>query len=350
MKATRTAFAQRGLTLVELMVALVLGLLVALLAAASLVVARTGFTSVDAGAQLRENTRFATSILQRVVQQAGFENAAGGNWSSWRLLCTTPGNTCGDASGDTNPGIRGFDNAYVADATQLPGGVAHNDRPAKCASADTSCASGSDVLMVRFWGDERAGVADGSMINCGGAPEPEGTRPGYSIFHIVRAASGEPVLACSYRNATTGAWTTVGLVDGVEAMQVLYGVDNVTPGVAPPTTIVMPGAAVGTPTGEDTVPERYLRAAQLDGPTAAATADNWRRVRAVRIGLVVRGAPGSAIDRASSGRTIDVPGLGTNDTNDVGARLTVAADGRLRQSIVFTVHLRNPQFYIQPQS
>lgn len=341
------AAAQRGLTLVELMVAVVLGMLVAIVAASALVIARTGFTSVDSTAQLRENARFATSILQRVVLQSGFENVAGGSWTSWRLLCTTPGNACGDSAGDTNPGIRGYDNAYVSTASTLPGGVAHGDRTTKCAVAGTSCDNGSDVLMVRYFGDGRTTTTgDGSMISCAGTAEPEGTAPTYSVFHVVRSQAGEPTLACSYRSVTTGTWTTVPLVEGVEAMQVLYGVDNVSPGAAPPTTIVLPTAPVGTPTGEDTVPERYLYASQLDAPTPTATADNWRRVRSVRIGLVVRGAVGSAVDRASSGATIDVLGRGSAVAADTRSTLTVPADGRLRHTVVFTVHLRNPQYYV----
>src|SRR5690349_11473801 len=65
---------QTGLTLVELMVALVVGLVVALAAMAALIMARQGFTSVDTSAQLRENARFAGSVLQRIIVEAGFSD------------------------------------------------------------------------------------------------------------------------------------------------------------------------------------------------------------------------------------------------------------------------------------
>ena len=335
---------QAGLTLVELLVAVTLGLLVTLAAVASLLIGRQGFTSVDQSSQLRENARFAASLIQRIVIQAGYESHRDGTVASaWRYFCSGSGQTCGDINGDKNPGIIGFDNAVVSGVT-LPTGLVSGNRSSGCSGiTDTSCVNGSDILVVRYWGDSRAGatVGDGSMINCSGANELDGTVPAYSIFHIQRSASGEPTLACTYRDST-GAWQTVPVMQGVEGFQVLYGVDNVSPTAAPP----------AGETGLDGVPDRYLRASQLTvtGNTNA-TMDNWRRVRSVHIGLLLRGDPGSAVDRAASGRFYDVLGPGLTDTDtthDPLARLTVPADGRLRQSMIFTVHLRNRQYVMPP--
>lgn len=341
---------QAGLTLVELLVAMALGLLIAGAAIATLVIGRQGFNAVDSSTQLRENARFAASLIQRIGIQAGYENNAGGNFTPWRLFCGTPGATvpCG-VGGDTNPGVRAYDNAVITNLAALPGGLAHESRGAACAVADTSCQNGSDILMVRYFGDTRPGAAvgSGSMINCAGINEPENPAPAYSIFHVVRSAAGEPTLVCAFVNPATGAWQQVPLVEGVEGFQLLFGVDGVTPGAAPP---VLQLPLNINDVGNDTVPERYLRASQLDvAGNPAATADNWRRVRSIRVGLVVRGGANSAVDRASSGRTIDVLGNGFFDAADVGSRLVVPADGRLRQTLVFTIHLRNPQ-YVFPNS
>jgi hypothetical protein len=35
-------------------------------------------------------------------------------------------------------------------------------------------------------------------------------------------------------------------------------------------------------------------------------------------------------------------------TADTRATLPAPADGRLRHSVVFTVHMRNPQYYVSP--
>lgn len=336
---------QAGMTLVELMVAMALGLLVVGATVATLIIGRQGFNAVDSSSQLRENTRFAASLIQRIGIQAGFENGAGGNFTDWKLFCRGGAAACGDRNGDTNPGLRGYDDAAITALPGAPGplsfptGLGHGTRDASCAVADTSCRNGSDILMVRYWGDNRAGAAggDGSMINCAGMNEPEAAAPAYSIFHVVRSASGEPTLACTYRDSTTMVWSTVPLVGGVEGFQLLYGVDGVAAGAAPPTG----------DTGTDTVPELYLRASQLDVPgDAAASADNWRRVRSVRVGLVVRGSENSAVDRATSGRTFAVLGEGFGSAGDAGSNLVTAADGRMRQNLVFTVHLRNPQFVV----
>jgi len=308
----RVGARQRGLTLVELMVALVLGLLVAAAGIAALIIGRQGFSSVDSSSQLRESARFASSIIQRITVQAGFENAAYGFVTSGK-----------------QPGLRGYDNALVAAGTG-DASLAHDSR-STCTVTDTSCANGSDVLVVRYWGANRSGTtADGSMINCAGQAEPEGTDRAYSIFHVRASASGEPTLVCTYLDSS-GAWQDVPLVAGVEGFQVLYGVDNVTPNV---------GAADAT-TGADSIPDRFLRAAQLDA-AGAYSANNWARVRSVRIGLLVRGAVGSAQQRLA--RTINVLGDGYSNSADTGAALAVAADGRLRQQLVFTIHLRNPQY------
>ena len=343
MKARNTPGAstrrQSGFTMVELMVAMTLGLLIIGAAVATLVIGRQGFNAVDSASQLRENSRFAANLIQRIGIQAGYENP-NANYN-WKIFCRGGVANCGDAFNDTNPGIRGFDDAVITNLLALPGGVTNGDRDASCAVADTSCRNGSDVLMVRFWGDSRPGAAtgDGSMINCAGIVEREGQVPAYSIFHVVRSVSGEPTLACTYRDPATLVWATVPLVGGVEGFQVLYGVDSVAENAAP----ALQDA------GTDSVPERYLRASQVDVPgDAAATADNWRRVRSIRIGLLLRGGANSAVDLATSGRTFAVLGAGFTSAGDVGSDLLVAADGRLRQSLVFTVHMRNSQFVVRP--
>ena len=65
---------QLGLTLIELLVALVISSVIAIAAIAALVVSRQGFTTVDAASQLRDNARFATDMLQRFGVQAGFRD------------------------------------------------------------------------------------------------------------------------------------------------------------------------------------------------------------------------------------------------------------------------------------
>lgn len=305
---------QAGLTLIELMVALVLGMLIAAAAVAALMVARQGYNSVDQNAQLRENARFAASLIQRVATEAGFENAADGDVS---------------AAGAKPPGLAGWDNALL-DVSTLPAAQVHDSRDSDCDVADTSCANGSDIMVVRYKGASRpagpGNPADGTMINCAGVAEPETGDRAFSIFHVVRGASGEPVLACTFRDLGLASWRTLPLVQGVEGFQVLYGVD----------TLNAVGAA-----GEDSVADVYLRAADVD---ALPVANPWTRVRTIRVGLVLRGPAGGAPDKAASAETIAVLGPGFSDAADTGSDLTVVADARMRHRLVFTVHLRNAQY------
>jgi type IV pilus assembly protein PilW len=320
---------QNGFTLVELMVAMVLGLLVAAAGVAALIIGRQGFTTVDNATQLRETARYAASAIDQAAIEVGFQNAAYGMFNT------------------SAPTLRGYDNSLVFPAfASLPTGLAHDTRTsANCGAAvGTACQNGSDVLVVNFWGASRNGNADGTMINCGGIAEPEGAGPlpaAYSILHVATASTGEinaePALACTYRDPLAGTWKTVPIVQGVESFQVMYGVFGITAGAcaAAPATPSTPSATVSnlqTPT------ETYFTAKQMDGPSGYC-ANNWTYVRNLRIGLLVRGPLHSA--QNSVAKTWKLMAAQGEPLFASGATLNTVADGRLRQQMVFTIHIRN---------
>jgi type IV pilus assembly protein PilW len=329
---------QAGLTLVELMVALTIGMLLAAAAVAALIVARQGFTSVDSSTELRENGRLAARLIQRIADQGGFQDMAGGqfyNASSSAALTNT---------------VQGFDNAMILPAppaalpANLPATLAHGTRTSSNCGAytDTTCMNGSDILILRYWGVSTPpgppNPADGSMINCSGATEPErAAGPSYSIFSVATSASGEPTLACTYQDST-GAWQTAPLVTGVEAFQVLYGTTGVTAGVC---------SAAPDPVAAGAPMDTYLTATQLDGPSGYC-ANNWARVRMLRIGILMRGGLSTAVSpptAAASWPVLSAPGAtySFSTGTDVGSTLTVQPDSRLRQQMVFTIKLQNIQ-------
>lgn len=325
--------AQQGLTLIELLVAMGLGLLIALAAASALVVARQGFSNVDAASQLRDNGRFVQDVLQRIGVQVGFK--------SLQYAATTRAASTKGVTDNPEPNIYGrnnesrtSNNAWYEGASRANGSVAY----------------GSDILVLRFQtstATESSPAADGTMIDCMGIaptaiPAARDDRL-ISILHVGIGADGEPALMCS-RSTTGGApYDTQPLVSGVENFQVLYGVDGVAPG----------NTTVPIATAADSVPERYLRADQLTVTgNDLATYANWQRVRSLRIGLVLRGAPGSALDRTSqtfyplgSAKASPSGAIGSAfaSSSDPNTTFTPAADGRLRQVVTFTVHLRNFQ-------
>jgi len=316
---------QRGLTLVELLVALALGTLITLAAIAALTVSRQGFATVDASAQLRDNARFATTMIRRLVVQAGyldFKYASNTAASAFKT---------GDPSADgPEPNVKGFNNATFNESLVI--GTTNT------VSSSKQGLNNSDLLVLRY----QAGTvmkADGTegpdqtMIDCSGATASAAptspTERIVSVFYVANGDDGEPSLMCAWRTSS-GTWTQQPLVQGVESLQVLYGVDGVTAGAAPTATT-------------DGIPERYLRGDQLVATSAADTNANWERVRSIRVGLVLRGPPGSAPEST-------VPAqypLGTKDlmnaADDAGSTFAAQSDGRLRQTATFTIHLRNRQ-------
>ncbi len=63
---------QRGLTLVELMVSLVIGLVLAIVASSTYLYSKQAYNAVSENAQMEENGRLALSLLTRNIQSAGY--------------------------------------------------------------------------------------------------------------------------------------------------------------------------------------------------------------------------------------------------------------------------------------
>lgn len=327
---------ERGMTLVELLVALVIGMLIALAAVSSLIVTRRGFNTVDAASQLRDNSRFATDLIQRIVAQTGFKDP--------KYVTTAPSQTdiSNDAAGLVPSNITGFNNALFK-TTDLT-----------TATARTSgvIGYGSDILILRYQtaklnNDPSSNTADGSMIDCAGNPVTtipiDRNDRMVSVFHVSLGNDGEPSLMCSRSANGLAPYTSQPIIRGVENFQVLYGVDGFT---AEKTAFT--GAA-------DSVPEKYLRADQMvvGGATdSKATHDNWRRVRSIRIGMVLRGPINSQQEKVSQtfypfglakDSSTGTVGSALSSADDIGTVFTPATDGRLRQVVTVTIHLRNDQ-------
>lgn len=332
-RCTTSSRHQRGLTLVELLVALGLGLLVTVIAATALLTGQQGYQSIDNSTQLRDKERFATDLLTRVIVQAGYQDLGAPNIS---LRSSAPAQLL-----DPEPDVYGWNDAVYSTPDDLllstSTKIANGNRPGKCTVNDTSCKNGSDILVVRFQGVTSATdptKADNTMINCMGQGEAGLTAGALddravSVFHVTRGTNGEPSLSCSYYNFETGLWAaSAPMIEGVESLQILYGTDQVVPLTVPSVVAV-----------QDTIADRWLRADQLTvGGNLAATRENWRRVRAIRVGMVIRGPVGSA---QQADAPINTLGSMYASASDTGSNLTVAADRRLRLQSTFTVHLRN---------
>lgn len=305
---------QRGITLVELMIAVALGTLVTLLAVTLLVASNASFVAQAEAAAVDDAGRFALASLERAARQTGFAN-----WEHEGTAGADPA---------APPHIKGLDAASLSTGGQAI------DNPRAAA------VNGSDVLALRFAGSG-AGDGDGSVTTCAGVSVGAG-QEGWSIFYVAKSAIGEPELRCKYRGANN--WSADAVVSGVDTFQVLYGLDT-----------------DAAPDGEA---NRYVTARVIDALDAALLPQGaseqarerdrlrrswWKRVASIKVALVLHGARPTRPASDSASRIFHLFGAaysGSAGGADPGTRLRVgdmAADlqGRERRSFSSTILLRN---------
>ena len=320
---------QRGLTLVELMVAMVLMLLVSLATVGLFNISATSFKTVDAGQEMQDNARFAMEIIGQAARSAGYQDRTGP---------VTDGDMTDNVFGPTwieedSWRVQGVSNAQISGA----GGTSLN-------FGSNNGVNKSDALVMRFFGsnlpdpsnpavakfDGSNPVPDGSMIDCSGrsVPYPSGSLDvGVSGF-FVKTLSDEPELYCISWNTETGKFSDTQIIRGVESFQVMYGLDTVSPA--------------------DDVPDRWISA--TTGWDAKTATPNWNNVVAIRVGMVLRGPVGSAQGQSATAGENDYYPLGQAFTcgtscssPEDGLKFPPAnpADGRLRRAFAATFMIRN---------
>lgn len=288
---------QEGLTLIELMIAMALGMDVVLAAIALMQAARSTYLSVADSAQVQENGRYALDLIARSVRQANY------------VPQDNPTFLRNDLGG-LEPGVFGIDNARVSEhSAGLSSPTANRD------------AHGSDLLAIRFFGSGPRNQPDNDMLNCAGfaVPGPNGATSlsdleevrGQSIFYVTPDSTGEPELRCKYFTRD-GGWSAAAIVRGIESFQVLYGVRNA--------------------------------GGELDYVNATRIGGRWRDVAAVRIALLGRGERNVRNDGAPSVHRLF--GATYQDGPDVGAvidetELPAPLQQRMRKLFQTTVWLRN---------
>ena len=250
-RAQPSAVRAGGFTIAEFMVAMSLGLAVLLAAGSLLIGATRAHAALLESAEMDDAGRYALDALARAVRLAGHVD-----WAA-------------------HPAPDPAAPAPVAglDARSLTHSGTGIDTPVPDAAA------GSDVLALRFTGTGPPPDGDGGTLDCAGFPVHR-DEEGWSIFYVARNAQGDAELRCKYRGAA--AWSSDAVAGRVDSFQVLYGLD-------------LDG---------DGAPNRYVNAtaiAALDaalvlaGATPAEraadlrTRTHWKRVAAVRVGLLLHG-------------------------------------------------------------
>ncbi len=172
---------ERGTTLVELMVSLVVGLLIVLVVSTMFLASKQTNRSQNDAAILQETGRYVFTTLGRELRMAGYNDFT----------------------------------ANVSFSSTSPAFSASND----------SGLNLSDEIVVRYYGsDLRDGSGpDGGVVDCRGVPVGATTLASNRYYVAVDATTGEPALYCE---ASSAAGAPVVLVTGVESLQILYGEDT----------------------------------------------------------------------------------------------------------------------------
>lgn len=316
---------QHGMSLPELMIAMTLGLLIMAGMATLFVESRRNFGQDELVARMQEDARFALAELSRELSMSGF-------WGPM-LAGTLLGNdasadpTASDVfkyydspvlSADNIGGPQGFDwSPSLADA-RAGTDVISIRRVLGAKASDTSAATlaklgianAEEALDANSYYLQTNGTL-GVMIRGNAAPSTSPAIPqpyeyweyAPSIYYVrdwCRPGDGIPSLVKTYWDET-GAITTDCMAQGIEDMQVEFGVD----------------------TNSDGFPDRYVN----DVTLAAANTDG---LAAVRVHLLARSA--DPIDGYDNTKTYNIS----------NAPAYTPADSFLRRIYTTTVQSRNP--------
>lgn len=287
MKTTVTGRA-KGFSLVELMVAVAIGLLVVVVVTMAYVNATGTQRSQSDKSRVEESMRFALDTLSSSVRKAGYRNPAA-----------------------TGSAMKDFCGSEVR-INGVNGGATTKLDPASVDLSGTSMTilNSSDVLRVRYHGDGQTltpFTADGSVVDCLGN-NVAATAFAEDTFFVAADAgnNNEPSLFCYSSNASASG--SVAIVPGIESLQILYGEDS----------------------NGDGVVERFV-----DRGSVA----NLNRVRSVMLSVVARSASSSGVDKAA--QTFVHFQAGSVTPSDSANSFTSPADGRVRQLSGTTIALKN---------
>jgi type IV pilus assembly protein PilW len=238
---------QRGLSLIEVLVSLVIGLVVVGAVLVSLLGAGQAGKFQGAYSQMNEDVQIALSILSRDIQMAGYSTPTG--------LIPDPADATRSILAFATVPVTGFiigcDTGFATPGTSNT-----------CGTATTS------AFEVAYEADNFNTVpASGVPSNCLGNAIAVG--PPYvarNRFFISTGPAGRPELSCG--SVGTAGGTSQPLVENIENMKIWYGTTLATA----PTQVV-----------------RYVTATDIASLGVGASAE-WDRVVAVRICLLVRSA------------------------------------------------------------
>lgn len=175
---------QAGISLVELMISITLGLILMAAATQSMLSTKQTYEVNDDLSRTQENGRMALSLMVNDLRMAGYREPTNGS---------APGFLLDTACGALDP----------------------------CTNNGEGLGAASDRFAVQF--DPAAD--DGTEVDCTGAAL--GATDVVANIYQVTTAAGVNSLSCQGFNVTTGVLgATQPLIDGIDSLQVLYGLGS----------------------------------------------------------------------------------------------------------------------------
>ncbi|MFZ6727556.1 PilW family protein [Undibacterium sp. MH2W] len=319
---------QAGISIVQLMISIALGLLVLLIAMAMVVTTKVAFSLQTDLSDMQESSTFAMDNIARSLRQAGYLSYDISGTS--QLLSAT-----------ASPDIIGLDASSLSATTT------------DISTVLKSTVNSSDVLAIRFFGAGNTKNGDGTILNCAGfsVPAPLSSETadedrGWSIYYVAENSNKEPELFCKYQsiNSKSGnmSWSAQAIIKGVESFQVLYGID--------------------VPVSESRSIKRYLNANEINAMDAGLVLTGntsieksadlnrktfWKKVNEVRVAMLLSGEAGTRSDSLTTTYHLfgeayaAIAGETDKGTSIKEIDLPLEKRNRLRKVYVTTVVLRN---------
>lgn len=194
---------QLGVTLIELMIALTLGLLLSGAAVMIYLANKNTYSNVSDNSRMQENARYAMSFLTKAVWKSG-----------WKVEPTHAADNPFRKGG----GINSLDKVSWDRYALLK--VVNNSKKYKKLGNKPN----SDLLIVRFQGS--GNPADQTMTDCRGT-----ARSDNDVVTEVYYVNDDNALICAIVS-DAGDLSTIPLINGVENLQILIGEDDSNKGYA----------------------------------------------------------------------------------------------------------------------
>jgi len=234
---------QSGMTLLELMLAMMLGLFIVAGVGTVYLGSKQSYATRDQISELDENARMALRVLTEHIEHAGYAGSSGMQVQNYILPsgATVTQKTCGSTQNPRNPNIIN-------------------------SAADGTPGNGGDTIGVSYLADEGLSIdCSGSRLNADCMPDKTPSRDFGQVYNAFRVDPDNfrnavgykvPALQCGGSNVTgRQPWA-----QGVENIQFRYGVD-------------MNG---------DLAADNYWTATQVQAGNA------WNRILSVQVALLMR--------------------------------------------------------------